>query len=68
MAGISRSTQQQHDAALFKAVWIQQGDGTWNKVLVTMGNDGSWKTGPRRILEKNVSNKEYFQRKLAGIL
>ena len=50
-------------------VWKQQVSGTWNKILLKsdLCEDGEltpWEM--MRILKKNISEKEYFKRKLSG--
>lgn len=64
------------DIALFKIMWEQQPDGSWDKVLYRRerekrfyGTDGPLgKFVMDRYLESNIPNEEYFHRKLAGTI
>ena len=62
------------DVALFKIVWEQQPNGDWDKVLYKRqremrpyGTRGELKNFEiDKYLESNISNEEYFIRKLKG--
>jgi hypothetical protein len=60
------------DHARYKIVWEQQENGDWDKIFYMRSHNRHTKDYTSfvvdRYLESNVSNKEYFIRKLNGTL
>ncbi len=70
--GVIRLGHSALDPARYRIVWEQQESGDWDKILYMRSHNPHTKDYTSfvvdRYLESNVSNKEYFIRKLNGTL